>query len=116
MRQEVAVAVAKADIGDALGLGGVLLDLPPRTEAIVGSDACQQVIETGIAKPRPLTPGKQDVPGNNQDILAGTHDKSLATRSLTARAVSDCGRHRTTRAAARAAKPAALAGGWTAVP
>jgi hypothetical protein len=78
VREEVAVAVAKDDVGDDLGLSGVLLDLPPRTEVIVGSDACQQVIETSGAKPGPLTAGKQHVPGDDQDILAGTHDKKFS--------------------------------------
>lgn len=77
MSEEVALAMAKHDIWNDLGLGGVLFDLPSRTEAIVRPDACQQVIETSGTKPCPLTAGKQNVPGNDQDILAGTHGKSL---------------------------------------
>src|SRR5438445_9643982 len=77
MRQEVAVAMAKDHIGNDLGLGGVLLDLLPRTEAIVRSDSGQEVIQAGGTKPRPLAAGEQDVSGNDQDILASTHGKSL---------------------------------------
>jgi hypothetical protein len=69
--------MTKDDIGNDLGLAGVLFDLAPRAEAIVRSDACQQVIQAGGAKPRPLAAAKQDFPGNDQDILARTHAKSL---------------------------------------
>src|SRR5438445_940266 len=77
MRQEVAVVMAKDHIGNDLGLAGVLLDLLPGTEAIVRSDSGQQVIQARGTKARPLAAGKQDVSGNDQDILASTHGKSL---------------------------------------
>src|SRR2546423_8903850 len=77
MRQEVAVVMAKDHIGNDLGLGGVLFNLLPGTEAIVRSDSGQQVIQAGGAKPRPLAAGKQAVSGNDQDILASTHATSL---------------------------------------
>jgi hypothetical protein len=80
--QEIAVAVAKHDIGDDLGLGGVLFDLAARPEAIIRADARQEVIEAGCAKARPLTAGKQDIPGDDQDILASTHAKSLIRLAL----------------------------------
>ena len=77
MRQEVAVVMAKDHIGNDLGLGGVLLDRLPGTEAIVRSDSGQQLIQAPGTKPRPLAAGKQNVSGNDQDILASTHGKSL---------------------------------------
>src|SRR6202022_3461018 len=70
-------AVGKDDVGDDLWPGRALLDLAPWPEAVVRPHAHQQVIQSSGAKPRPLTAGKQKVPGDDQDILARTHGKSL---------------------------------------
>ena len=79
MCEEVAVTMAKDDVRDDLWLSSVLLDFAPWPEAVVRPHTGQQVIQTSGAKPRPLTTAKQDVPGDDQDIFARTHGKSLDT-------------------------------------
>src|SRR6202158_2428072 len=78
MREEVAVVVAKDDVGDDLRLGRVLFDLAAWTEPVVRAHPGEQLVKTGRPKARPFAAAKQRVPRNDQDILARAHGLSLA--------------------------------------
>src|SRR5256885_15505242 len=70
--------MAEDDVGNDLRLGRILFDLAPRTKTVVRAHPREQLVETGRAKARPFAAAKQDVPRDDQDILARAHALSLA--------------------------------------
>src|SRR2546430_12671185 len=78
VRQEVAVVMAEDDVGNDLRFGRILFDLAPRAEAVVRAHPREQFVKAGRPKPRPLAAAEQDVPRDDQDILARAHALSLA--------------------------------------
>ena len=75
--QEVPIVVTEDDVGNDLGLGGVLLDLAARPEPVTAANPRQQAGQVRVTKARPLVARKQGIARNDQDLFPCAHGMSL---------------------------------------